>query len=175
MDTKRGDAVSMATRTRFVDSAAAAMMEKGLPAPAGRILATLLICDPPHQTLDQLCESLDMEPNAATEALDFLVDLGHIERLGLPWEPVYVFRLNHDFPGGATPQWLAKVSQRHRLGMAAADLPDDLSDSAVERLSTVRAYTNYMLRGIRVLAEAWPAVREHELRRQTEEETSPDA
>ena len=161
--------MSLASRTRFGDSDASAMTEKGHPTPAGRILATLLICDPPHQTLDQLCETLEMEPQDANEALDFLVDLGHLERLGLPWEPVYVFRLNHDFPGGATPQWLAKVSQRHRLGMATTDLPDDLSDSAVERLSTVRAYTNYMLRGIRELAEAWPSVREHELRRQMEE------
>ena len=161
-------------RTRFVDSAAAAMMEKGLPSPAGRILATLLICDPPHQTLDQLCETLDMAPEDANEALEYLVDLGHIERLGLPWEPVYVFRLTHDFPGGATPQWLAKVSQQQRLEMAADDLLDDLSDSAIERLATVRAYTNYMLRGIRELAAAWPTVREQELRRQTEEEALPD-
>ena len=164
-----------ATRNDFVDVAAAAMADKGLPQPAGRILAALLICDPPHQTLDQLCEALNMDPETTQEALEYLIDLGHIERLGLPWEPVYVFRLTHDFPGGATPQWLAKVSQHHRLASISAELADDLSDSAAERLATVQAYTDYMLRGIRDLAEAWPAVRERELRRQTQEETLPNA
>lgn len=167
--------MSTGTRTRFVDKAAVAMEEKGLPRPAGRILASMLICDPPHQTLDQLCETLDMEPEQAQSALDFLIDLGHIERLGLPWEPVYVFRLTHDFPGGVTPHWLANVSQRHRLASISNDLPADLSESASERLATVRAYTDYMLRGIRALAEAWPSERERELRRQTEEETLSDA
>ena len=160
-----------ATRNEFVDAAAAAMVEKGMPQPAGRILAALLICDPPHQTLDQLCEGLNMDPETTQAGLEYLIDLGHIERLGLPWEPVYVFRLTHDFPGGATPQWLAKVSQHQRLTDVHAHLPSDLSESAAERLATVRAYTDYMLRGIRNLAEAWPAVRERELRRQTEGET----
>jgi len=54
--------------------------EHGLPPMAGRLLGYLMICDPPHQTIDQLAEALMASRSAITGAVKLLEAYGMVVR-----------------------------------------------------------------------------------------------
>jgi DNA-binding transcriptional regulator GbsR (MarR family) len=53
----------------------------GLPRMAGRVLAWLLVADPPEQTLKEMGEALGVSKGALSPALHLLLRLGLVERI----------------------------------------------------------------------------------------------
>ena len=58
----------------------------GVPRMAGRILAWLLICDPPEQTMQDLVDALGASKSSISTMTRLLMNFGLIERLSLPGE-----------------------------------------------------------------------------------------
>jgi DNA-binding transcriptional regulator GbsR (MarR family) len=79
---------------RFVDATGTwAADSYGLPQMTGRVLAWLLVCDPPEQTAAQLAEELDASKGSISGATKTLVRLGLVERLHVRGERADRFRL----------------------------------------------------------------------------------
>jgi len=89
------------TRTRwqseFLDSAAHLSDVSGLPPSIIRVFAWLVVCDPPHQSVDDLRAALDLSAGAISTATSALVRMGAVERLHQPGERRLYYRLR---PGG---------------------------------------------------------------------------
>lgn len=66
---------------------------QGLPRTTGRILAWLLICDPPHQTMHDLTDALQASKSSISTASRMLIQMGMIERISLPGERRDYYRL----------------------------------------------------------------------------------
>jgi DNA-binding transcriptional regulator GbsR (MarR family) len=66
---------------------------QGLPRTTGRILAWLLICDPPHQTMHELTDALQTSKSSISTASRMLIQMGMIERISLPGERRDYYRL----------------------------------------------------------------------------------
>jgi DNA-binding MarR family transcriptional regulator len=67
--------------------------QMGLPRMTGRILAWLLICDPPQQTMNDLTEALQASKSSISTGTRMLMQFGFIERISLPGERRDYYRL----------------------------------------------------------------------------------
>lgn len=106
----------------------------GLPRPAGRVLGVLLICDPPAQSLTDLCEILQTSKSSISITTRLLTEMGLIERAASPLPRQVYFQFK---PGG----WLVFIRQRlrlwaslHQIAEQGLDLLEDREPSLRERL-----------------------------------------
>ncbi len=80
----------------------------GLPRMAGRVLGELLICDPPAQSLNDLCEALQVSKSAVSTMARLLVNIGLIEQVASPVPRRDFFRFRS---GG----WFTFIRQRMEI------------------------------------------------------------
>jgi DNA-binding transcriptional regulator GbsR (MarR family) len=92
----------------FVEDIGLYFEQMGLPRMAGRVLGVLLICDPPAQSLTDLCELLQASKSSISTTTRLLSEMGLIERAPSPVPRQVYF---HFKSGG----WVVFVRQRLRL------------------------------------------------------------
>ena len=87
---------TQAEEKHFVEDVGIVFEQTGLPRMAGRIFGWLLICDPPHQSTDQLTEALLASKGSISTTTRFLIQIGLIKRLSLPGVRHDYFRIRSD-------------------------------------------------------------------------------
>ena len=92
----------------FVEDISLYFEQMGLPRMAGRVLGVLLICDPPAQSLTDLCEILQASKSSVSTTTRLLTEMGLIERVASP-VPRQVF---FQFRAGG---WVVFIRQRLKL------------------------------------------------------------
>lgn len=92
----------------FVEDISLYFEQMGLPRTAGRVLGVLLICDPPAQSLTDLCELLQSSKSSVSTTTRLLTEMGLIERVPSPVPRQVYFQFK---PGG----WMVFIRQRLRL------------------------------------------------------------
>jgi DNA-binding transcriptional regulator GbsR (MarR family) len=150
----------------FVDSVGEwASRANGLPPVTGRVLAWLLVCDPPEQTAAELADALGASAGSISAATRMLVGGRMVDRLRVRGERADRFRLRPDMwdeqimdPG------TAQIRTLIARGLAA------LADEPPERRQRLEDldefYAWYQARAPR-LVEEW-----HEYRRSKEQATT---
>ncbi len=91
----------------FVEDVGLFFEEMGFPRMAGRILGWLLICEPPEQSAGQLAEALQASKGSLSTMTRLLIQIGLVERVGLPGERRDYFRIKP----GAWPQLIRTQMQ----------------------------------------------------------------
>jgi DNA-binding MarR family transcriptional regulator len=82
---------------RFIDAAGELMSKSaGMPPMTGRVLAWLLVCDPPEQTAAQIGEALDASKGSISGATGVLVRARLVDRLHIRGERADRFRIRPD-------------------------------------------------------------------------------
>ncbi|MEZ4612205.1 MAG: MarR family transcriptional regulator [Caldilineaceae bacterium] len=84
-------------KRQFLEDFALHMEHQGLPRMAGRILAWLLICDPPEQSMPDLVEVLQASKSSVSTMTRHLIQFGMIERVSLPGERRFLPRYMPDY------------------------------------------------------------------------------
>jgi DNA-binding transcriptional regulator GbsR (MarR family) len=92
----------------FVEDISLYFEQMGLPRMAGRVLGVLLICDPPAQSLTDLCEVLQASKSSISTTTRLLTEMGLIERAASPVPRQIYFQ----FKSGG---WVVFIRQRLRL------------------------------------------------------------
>ncbi|RPJ01867.1 MAG: MarR family transcriptional regulator [Chloroflexi bacterium] len=92
----------------FVEDISLYFEQMGLPRIAGRVLGVLLICDPPAQSLTDLCEILQASKSSVSTTTRLLTEMGLIERVASPVPRQVYFQ----FKSGG---WLVIIRQHLRL------------------------------------------------------------
>jgi DNA-binding transcriptional regulator GbsR (MarR family) len=80
-------------KLHFVEEIGLVFEEAGMTRMAGRILGWLLICDPPHQTLNDLAEVLQASKGSISTMTRLLIQTGLVERVSLPGQRRDYFRI----------------------------------------------------------------------------------
>ncbi len=96
----------------FVEDVGLYFEQMGYPRMAGRILGWLLICDPPIQSAGELADVLQASKGSLSTMTRLLIQVGLIERAGLPGQRRDYFRIRP----GAWPQ-LIKVQMQSMTGL----------------------------------------------------------
>jgi DNA-binding transcriptional regulator GbsR (MarR family) len=92
----------------FVEDISLYFEQMGLPRTAGRVLGVLLICDPPAQSLTDLCEILQASKSSISTTTRLLSEMGLIERVASPVPRQVYFQFK-------TGGWIVFIRQRLKL------------------------------------------------------------
>ncbi|GJM42315.1 MAG: transcriptional regulator [Ardenticatenaceae bacterium] len=122
---------------------------------AGRILGWLLICEPPHQTMNELAETLQVSKSSISTASRMLIQSGLVSKVSFPGERKDFYRISDD-------AWIKAWSARNNLNMAMrqlaeqglALLPKDNPNHRA-RLQTMHDLFQFLEEELPKLTERW--------------------
>ena len=80
-------------KDNFIEGLGQFFESSGLPKATGKIFAWLLICGEPGQTTNQLAEALKISKGSISTATQILAFAGFLERIKLPGDKRYVYRI----------------------------------------------------------------------------------
>ena len=127
----------------------------GLARTGGRILGWLLVCDPPHQTMDELMEALQVSKSSISTASRLLIQTGLVSKVSFPGERKDFYRISED---AWIQAWSAKNSQTTAMRLLAerglALLPDEELERR-NRLETMRDLYEFLEAEMPKLTERW--------------------
>ncbi len=81
---------------QFIEDAGDMIDEHGLPHMAGRVIGALLVCMPPHRSLDELAGELQASNGSMSMATQLLLRFGVIEKISIPGERRHYYRVRSD-------------------------------------------------------------------------------
>lgn len=156
---------------RFIEQAADIMDEDGLPHMAGRVIGALLVCVPPHLSLDELAEKVQASKGAISMATQLLLRLGFIERISLPGERRHYYRLRSNFLEDVMLERTEHILRHRQLFEAGTQLLRDEPMEVKSRLIELQAYLDFFADELPGLSERWRNRRDALIRRRMEETT----
>jgi len=118
----------------FVEDISLYFEQMGLPRMAGRVLGVLLICDPPEQSINDLCEGLQASKSAISTTTRLLSEMGLIERVASPVPRRIYYRF---VPGGWATflrMRLKLMASLHEIAERGLELLDDKDPELRQRL-----------------------------------------
>jgi len=108
--------------------------QMGLPRMAGRVLGVLLISNPPKQSINDLCETLEASKSSVSTMTRLLTEMGLIERVPSPLPR----RVYFQFKSGG---WVVFIRQRlslwaslHHIAERGLELQNQIDEPLRERL-----------------------------------------
>ena len=139
----------------FVEDVGLYFEQMGYPRMAGRILGWLLICDPPIQSAGELAEVLQASKGSLSSMTRLLIQVGLIERAGLPGQRRDYFRIRP----GAWPQ-LIKVQMQsmtglHQMVERGLTMLQDRAPALQERLREAHDLYAFLERELPALLQRW--------------------
>jgi DNA-binding transcriptional regulator GbsR (MarR family) len=153
----------------FVECSGDLMEEHGLPHMAGRVIGALLVCLPPHRTMDGLAEDLRASKGSISMATQLLTRLGLIERVSLPGERRRHYRIR----SGAWKELLNTRNEhllRHRAVIdAGLRAIEDEPLEARGRLLEFQAFMDFVNEEFPALSTRWEERRGEYIRHRMEE------
>jgi DNA-binding transcriptional regulator GbsR (MarR family) len=121
----------------FVEDISLYFEQMGLPRMVGRVLGVLLICDPPAQSLTDLCELLQASKSSVSTTTRLLTEMGLVERVPSP-VPRQIYL---QFKSGG---WTVFIRQRlklwaslHQIAEQGLELLQGRDPTVCERLQEV--------------------------------------
>ena len=127
----------------------------GLPRMAGRILGSLLICEPEHQSAAELVESLSASKGSISTVTRLLERFELIERVSLPGDRVTRFRVKPEAFTALMGQKLQAVSVWKNLARRGLEL----TGRGNARLKEIDEFYGFLEREFPPLLARWKKVR----------------
>jgi len=127
----------------------------GLARTAGRMLGWLLVCDPPHQTMDELVEVLQVSKSSISTTSRMLMYIGLVSKVSFPGERKDFYRISED---AWVQGWEAKNNQTTQMKQMAARglalLPEDETERR-ERLQEMHDLYAFLEAELPKLTQRW--------------------
>ena len=121
-------------KKHFIQDVSLYFEQMGLPRMAGRILGVLLICDPPEQSITDLCQVLQSSKSSISTNTRLLSEMGLIERVPSPMPRQVYFQF-------ASGGWVVFMRMRlrlmaslHQIAEQGLELLKDEEPALLERL-----------------------------------------
>lgn len=92
---------------QFVEDAGILYEEMGWPRMAGRIFGWLLVCQPPHQSAEELANVVVASKGSISSMTRLLIQMGLVERMGIPGRRDTYYRIK---PGSWSELMRARMS-----------------------------------------------------------------
>src|SRR5262245_24305343 len=125
---------------RFVNDTGLILEAAGLPRMAGQVLGWLMVCEPEHQSLDDLKHALEISKASASLTTRTLTHLGLVERTVLPGDRRDYYRIAEDawhrfFQTRMAAMHMLRRNAERGLHLLADEPPDRLV--RLERMRTL--------------------------------------
>jgi hypothetical protein len=145
---------------QFVEDVGLTMEESGHPRIAGRIVGWLLVCDPPHQSFNDLVEVLGASKGSISNMTRMLLQADLIERFAVPGERQTFFRIRPGAWVRVLRRRIDSVSQLSQVaarGLALMEKHD--GDGDYWRLREMQDFYQFISRKIPLLIEEYESER----------------
>ena len=127
----------------------------GLARTAGRMLGWLLVCDPPHQTMDELVEALQVSKSSISTMSRLLIQIGLVSKVSFPGERKDYYRVGEN---AWIQGWETKNNQTTQMKRMAAQglalLPEEESERR-ERLQEMYDLYAFLEEELPKLSQRW--------------------
>jgi DNA-binding transcriptional regulator GbsR (MarR family) len=140
---------------QFVEDVGLLLERRGHPRMAGRILGWLLICDPPHQSIDELAEILDASKASISTMTRLLIQMDLLERVGLPGERRDYFRIKSGAWSELMREMMEEILMGRQLTERGLALLDGKPAELKQRLKEARAMYAFFEEEFPTLLERW--------------------
>jgi DNA-binding transcriptional regulator GbsR (MarR family) len=139
----------------FIEAMGIRFDEAGMPRMAGRILGSLLICDPPHQSAAQLADQVESSKASISTMTRLLMGLHLVERMTLPGDRCTYYRVKEN----AWTELLKLRTEQIKAWRIMADqglaLMKGQPPESKRRLEQMRTLHLFFERELPVLIEHW--------------------
>jgi DNA-binding MarR family transcriptional regulator len=139
----------------FVERFGRFFEDNGLPRMAGRALAHLLTCNPPEQTFDELVKALGASRSTVSVASRLTVQLGLVERFGIPGDRRDRYRIREDAWSRLLEQDLATSTQLKKLADDGLHLLASQPASTRARLRAMREFYLFLEEAYAPILARW--------------------
>jgi DNA-binding transcriptional regulator GbsR (MarR family) len=139
----------------FIEDVGLLFEESGHPRMAGRILGCLLISDEQYLSTSEIADALQASKGSLSTMTRFLLQMGMIERVGLPGKRVDYFRIKT----GAWPVLVRhavyELSALRKLAERGLELMEGLDSEKARRLEEARDLFAFVEREYPLLIDRW--------------------
>lgn len=143
----------------YVEEVALQFGEVGLSRTGGRIFGWLLLSDPPHQTMNDLVDKLQVSKSSVSTATRFLIQVGLIQRLSLPGERRDYYRVAEGVWQNSMRQRKDQIIAFRKLAEQGLELLADQPAERRRRLQEMGDFYAFFEREFPALLERWEAER----------------
>lgn len=144
---------------RFVEEVGIVFDKTGLPRMAGRIFGWLLICEPSYQSPAELTEALMVSRGSISTMTRFLLQIGLIERVGMPGERQDYFQISPDAWQRLIKRGLEdEIKMFHQLAERGLALWTDKTSSApgwLAEMTKIHSVYSFLAQEFPRLMERW--------------------
>jgi len=141
-------------RQRFIEDMALLYEKAGHTRMQGRIIAWLMICEPPHQAAGEIAAGLQASKASISTNIRMFVDFGVIERFTRPPERRDFYRLGDDAWARAVERGFPLIAAFGGLAERGLALAGD-SPEARARLLEMREFYEFYERELRAALARW--------------------
>jgi len=139
----------------FVEEVALFFESGGMPRIAGRIVGYLLVCDPPHRSVTELAQELDVSKGSVSTMTRMLRNTGLLEQAPVPGERARYMRLRDDGFEAVFEHQLRQVSAFAELASKGLTLLESDAHDRSLRLRTLAALYGFYEREMPRLLQRW--------------------
>ncbi len=150
-----GDGPTPTDTDAFVERIGEYFAQIGSTRIAGRLVGWLLVCDPPHQSADDLAQATGASRGSVSNMLKLCVAGGIIQRIGLPGERRAYYQIRAE---AWSDLFVASMAQTAELRLIADEGLKALSGTSVTRRARLQAMRDlyaFYEREIPSLVERW--------------------
>ena len=139
----------------YIEDVALFWEKQGLPRIAGRIVALLLICEPPQRSATQLAQELGVSKGSVSSMSRLLLASQTIEAVALPGDRATYFRLSPDSFERKLSGRITTMIGFRVLAERGLELLSDTPPAQRERLQKVAALYAFLERELPALLDKW--------------------
>ena len=139
----------------FIEDFGLLFEESGHPRMAGRILGCLLISDQPYLSSTELSEILQASKGSLSTMTRFLLQMGLIERVGLPGHRRDYFQIKSSAWTQLVRHAVYELSALRKMAERGLELMEGQDSELKQRLQEARDLFSYIEREYPLLIERW--------------------
>jgi len=143
--------------------------EHGLPHMAGRVLGALMVCVPPHMSMDELAEELQASKGSISSATQLLLRMGIIEKISMPGHRRHYFRLRPNLWSDLFAQRTEHLKKHHVLADQGLQVIADEALEMKQRLIEMQVFFDFVSEEYPEFAARWERKRPQLLKKRLAE------
>ena len=140
---------------QFIEDVGILYGEMGFPRMAGRIFGWLLVCEPPHQSAEQLANIVEASKGSISSMTRLLIQMGMVEKIGIPGKRDTYYRMRSGSWTELMKNHLANLTAMRKLAEGGLDLIAGRAPESRQRLQELRDFHAFLEREIPAMLDRY--------------------
>jgi DNA-binding transcriptional regulator GbsR (MarR family) len=140
---------------QFIEDVGILYGEMGFPRMAGRIFGWLLLCEPPHQSAEQLATIVGASKGSISSMTRLLIQMGMVEKIGIPGRRDTYYRIRSGSWSELMRNHLAHLTSMRQLADRGLELISGEAPESRKRLQELRDFHAFLEREIPTLLDRY--------------------